>query len=177
MTTTPMTTSTQESQVCPGANVIASTKDAPIPPCAGLDALLARNEPLAVVSLAQNAGFSKRAYDAIDAAAHAAGRDVLIVRPKARVTGADTADWRATLHPRRVEALADARPLRTLCDTGVVAICGVDSAYCVDNSGVWISNVAADSLLAAVGAAVATSATVCSTSCPAFRPCEVTTIE
>lgn len=156
---------------CPGANVIVSSKQFGVPPCSGMRNLLAQGEPVAVVSVAHSSGASFDAYDAIEEAARDAGRETLLVRPKVRVSDASRSDWRSTVHTRNVEELLDGGPLKRVCETGIVAVCGADSVYCVDSRGTALAHVSPESLLEAVNNAVGDAMNVCSPSCAHFEAC------
>lgn len=161
---------------CPGANVALGTRADAVPPCSGLESLVARGEPLAVVSSDPRAGGAARSYQEIQRIAAESGRRTLLVRPTVRVSPADGRGWRGTLHARDVVEVVDAEAIRTVCDTGVVVVCGADSVQCVDGEG-DTEHVIVDtaSLAQALQAAVGGAPHVCATDCVHFEACSAGT--
>ncbi|MBX7159774.1 MAG: hypothetical protein K1X95_05735 [Acidimicrobiia bacterium] len=165
--------SEMSAQQCPGANVALGTRADAVPPCIGLESLVARGEPLAVVSADPRAGGATRSYEEIKQIAAGAGRETLLVRPTVKVSSATEPGWRGTLHAREVVEVVDAGAIRTVCDTGVVVVCGADSVQCVNDDGT-VEHVIVDtmSLAKALDEAVGGGAPhVCSTDCVHFEHC------
>ncbi|MFN8102891.1 MAG: hypothetical protein U0U69_00350 [Acidimicrobiia bacterium] len=157
---------------CPGANVALGTRADAVPPCSGLETLVARGEPLAVVSSDSRAGGAARSYQEIQRLAAESGRTTLLVRPTVRVSASSEPGWRGTLHARDVVEVVDAEAIRTVCGTGVVVVCGADSVQCVGDDG-EAEHVIVDttSLAQALEAAVGGTPHVCATDCVHFEAC------
>lgn len=157
---------------CPGANVAMGTRTDAVPPCSGLHHLVERGEPLAVVSSDPRAGGAARSYQEIQRIASESGRAALLVSPTVRVSRPSDAGWRGTLHARDVLEVVDADAIRTVCDTGVVVVCGADSVQCVDDDG-SPEHVVVDtaSLARALESAVGGAPHVCATDCVHFERC------
>ena len=143
----------RSSSQCPGADIVLSSSGA-LPPCDGLADLVAAGTPLAVLSMQPRSGAGLASYEAIDALAQRNGRGSLLVHLKVRVADDPDRSWRSTLHSRPVVGIDNAAALRTLCATGVVAVCAVDELSCVDSTGTAVGTVDATSLAAAVHDAV-----------------------
>lgn len=157
---------------CPGANVAMGTRSDAVPPCSGLENLVARGEPLAVVSSDPRAGGATRSYQEIRRIATEAGRRTLLIRPTVKVSAPSEPGWRGTLHARDVTQVVDAEAIRTVCGTGVVVVCGADSVQAVDDEG-NVEHVIVDtaSLAEALEAAVGGTPHVCATDCAHFEHC------
>lgn len=159
-------------KLCPGANVALGSRTDAVPPCVGLESLVARGEPLAVVSADPRAGGAARSYQEIQRIAAESGRETLLVRPTVRVSSSTEPGWRGTLHARDVVEVVDAEAIRTVCGTGVIVVCGADSVQCVNDDGTT-EHVIVDttSLAQALEAAVGGTPHVCATDCVHFEAC------
>jgi len=156
---------------CPGANVIVGTRGDAVPPCLGVESLIARGEPVAVISVDARSGGSARSYREIEASAAAAGRQALLVRPTVAVAPTDERSWKATLHARQVTEVVNAEAIKALCAAGVVAVCGADSVFCVGPDGPEYVQVDKDSFIAAMQQAIGGAPHLCTVDCENFKSC------
>lgn len=154
---------------CQGVGLVVSTKGDPVPPCRHVPDLIAEGEPLAVVAESPQAGATYDTFDEIKDLARKAGRDAIMVIPEVQVEEAEEEGWRSTIHARKVRSIENAAALRTVCATGIVAVCGTDTVLCLEQGGRHRRPVETESLEAALIAAVGSGTRVCSRSCPEFE--------